>query len=93
MDLNIRKTSIAYSTLCQVCKNVDGMYSCLLCNKITCIRCIRFKYFCFYCAVDERNSFTMKRILKENKKKNFYDKYPCMKYLCFKEKNNKINPS
>ena len=92
MVSSIRKASIAYSTLCQVCKKVDGMNSCMLCNRIICMKCIQFKHFCFYCSGDERNSFTMKRILKDKEKKIFYDKYPFMKCLFF-IKNNKINPS
>lgn len=83
MVLNTRKVSLECSVLCQICKSIDGMYSCLLCNKITCIRCTQSKYFCLYCHGNEMNSFTIKRIVKEIKKRDFYDKYPFMKYLCF----------
>jgi hypothetical protein len=92
MVLNTQKVSLECSGLCQICKSIDDMYSCLLCNKIICIRCIQSEYFCIYCHRNEKNFFTIIRILKEIKKKDFYDKYPFMRYLCFIEKKNEIKP-
>ena len=94
MKTSIRKASIATSTLCQVCRLVDGMVCCKLCNRIACIRCTKFKDFCFFCSGDERNSFVIKNMLKEKKKKEFYDKHFYLKYLCcFQEnKKNQIKP-